>query len=211
MSHSIAKGLNIHRSARLLGEANYIKISYCATVGDRPTIGQRRCRMRVDTAPSSSTESWDGLSTTMPSSDRSHANRPHSSRLANRQRPPPSHHNSLSRSPRRPRKQTRDPRTDPARAPSAFAPPAAEPFAHVGGTRRQPHPAARRQRVDRSSSITCRSVWALTSPRRCTRPHSQTRSPMTALAIRPPRLTVIRREPSRHFRTLLLATAAAAI
>jgi hypothetical protein len=165
--------------------------------------------MRVDTAPSSSTESWDGLSTAMPSSDRSHANRPHSSRLANRQRPP-SHHNSLSRSPRRPRKQTVTRERILPELRLHLRRQAVEPFAHVGGTRRQPHPAARRQRFDRSSSITCRSVWALTSPRRCTRAPQSNAISMT-LAIRPPQLTVIRREPSRHFRTLLLATAAAAI
>jgi hypothetical protein len=64
---------------------------------------------------------------------------------------------------------THDRRTDPARARSAPAPPGIEPFAHVGGARRQPHPGARRQTVHRNSSITCRSVSELTSPRRRTR------------------------------------------
>src|SRR5215470_1512663 len=46
---------------------------------------------------------------------------------------------------------------------------AVEPLAHVSGTGRQPYPGARRKRVHRSSSITCRSVSELTSPRRRTR------------------------------------------
>src|SRR3984893_16355651 len=46
---------------------------------------------------------------------------------------------------------------------------AVEPFAHVGDAGRQPYPGARRQTVHRSSSIACRSVSELTSPRRRTR------------------------------------------
>src|SRR5207237_6551720 len=46
---------------------------------------------------------------------------------------------------------------------------AVEPLAHVGDTRRQPYPGPRRQTVHRSSSMTCRSVCELTSPRRRTR------------------------------------------
>src|ERR1700730_17831330 len=44
-----------------------------------------------------------------------------------------------------------------------------ETLAHVGDAGRQPYPGARRQSVHRSSSITCRSVSDLTSPRRRTR------------------------------------------
>src|SRR5215472_993096 len=44
-----------------------------------------------------------------------------------------------------------------------------EPLAHISGTGRQPYPGARWQRVHRSSSMTCRSVSELTSPRRRTR------------------------------------------
>src|SRR5262249_32795223 len=45
---------------------------------------------------------------------------------------------------------------------------AVDPLAHVGGAR-QPYPGACRQTVHRSRSITCRSVSALTSPRKRTR------------------------------------------
>ena len=44
-----------------------------------------------------------------------------------------------------------------------------ETLAHVGDAGRQPYPGARRQSVHRSSSITCRGVSELTSPRRRTR------------------------------------------
>ena len=45
----------------------------------------------------------------------------------------------------------------------------ATPIYHCSTRSSQPHPGARRQRVHRSSSITCRSVSGLTSPRKRTR------------------------------------------
>jgi hypothetical protein len=51
-----------------------------------------------------------------------------------------------------------------------------EPLAHIGGTGRQPYPSPRRQTIHRRNSITCRRASELTSPRRRTRDHSQTRS-----------------------------------
>jgi hypothetical protein len=62
-----------------------------------------------------------------------------------------------------------------------------EPLAQVGDTGRQPYPGARRQAVHRSSSMTCRSVSELTSPRRRT-PRPTAKGDLDdAVAIRPPR------------------------
>ena len=65
---------------------------------------QVRCGIR-QSIPSSSIDNCARLSTATPSSARGQTNRPRSRRLANRHSPSPSHHNSLTRSPRRPRKQ----------------------------------------------------------------------------------------------------------
>jgi hypothetical protein len=67
---------------------------------------------------------------------------------------------------------------------------AVEPLAHVSDAGRQPYSGARRQTVHRSSSITCRSVSKLTSPRR------RTRAPQpNAISIMPSR-SVRRGRPS---------------
>src|SRR5204863_1200022 len=60
---------------------------------------------RRQSMPSSSIDSCAGVSTASPCSARGHTKRPRSSLLANRHSPSPSHHNSFTRSPRRPRKQ----------------------------------------------------------------------------------------------------------
>ena len=96
---------------------------------------------------------------------------------------------------------------------------AVEPLAHVGGARRQPYPGARRQSVHRSSSITCRSVSELTSPRRRTRaPQPNAISMTPSRSGRRGRPSSVDRHqarsrpaPLRRFRPLLSATAAAAI
>ncbi len=106
------------------------------------------------------------LNTTTPSSARGHTKRPRSSRLAYRHSPSPSHHSSLTRSPRRPRRQNTCPENGSC---PCLCRQAVEPLAYVSGTGRQPYPGARRKRVHRNSSITCRSVSELTSPRRRTR------------------------------------------
>jgi hypothetical protein len=152
---------------------------------------QVRCGIR-QSIPSSSIDSWARLSTTTPSSARGQTNRPRSRRLANRHSPSPSHHNSLTRSPRRPRKQNTWPqkRILPEHG-LRLRRQTVETLAHVGGAGRQPHPGARRQRVHRSSSITCRSVSELTSPRR------RTRAPQpNAISIIPSRSVRRGRSPS---------------
>jgi hypothetical protein len=59
---------------------------------------------RRQSMPSRSIDSCARVSDTVPVSTFGQMKRPRSSRLANRQRPSPSYHNSLIRSPRRPRK-----------------------------------------------------------------------------------------------------------
>ena len=71
---------------------------YTATEGALVRIGRRQ------SMPSSSIDSCARLNDTAPSSACGQMKRPRSRRLANRQSPSPSHHSSLTRSPRRPRK-----------------------------------------------------------------------------------------------------------
>ena len=59
---------------------------------------------RRQSMPSNSMDNWAGVSDTVPLSACGQMKRPRSSRFANRHNPSPSHHNSLIRSPRRPRK-----------------------------------------------------------------------------------------------------------
>src|SRR5207237_5924479 len=80
-----------------------------------------------------------------------------------------------------------------------------EPLAHIGGTGRQPYPGARRQTIHRSSSITCRSVSELTSPRR------RTRAPQpNAISMTPPRSGRRGRSPSAAISTGTIAPLATA-
>jgi hypothetical protein len=71
---------------------------YTARDGELVRVGRRQ------SMPSSSIDNCARLSDTAPSSACGQMKRPRSSRLANRQSPSPSHHSSLMRSPRRPRK-----------------------------------------------------------------------------------------------------------
>lgn len=71
-----------------------------------PFTNSEGCAVRIGcrhSTPSSSIDSCAALSTATPSGGAGQVKRPRSSRLANRHRPCPSHHSSLTRSPRLPR------------------------------------------------------------------------------------------------------------
>ena len=151
--------------------------------------GQVRTRHAASRSPPAASTVAPASAPPRPASARGHTNRPRSSRLANRHSPSPSHHNSLIRSPRRPRKQNTWPEN--GSLPSTalrLRRQAVEPLAHVGRARRQPHPRARRQTDHRSSSITCRSVSGDTSPRTHTRAPQAKVISIDAAAPRPRRV-----------------------
>src|ERR1700729_795723 len=71
---------------------------YTAMLGAAVRTGLRQ------SMPSSSIDSWARLNETTPLSACGQTKRPRSRRLANKQRPSPSHHSTFTRSPRLPRK-----------------------------------------------------------------------------------------------------------
>src|SRR3546814_13218481 len=103
-------GCRLERQPPPTGPGESIGRSYPASSGRQVRRGIRQ------SIPSTSSASCAGVTTTLPSAGDGHTNRPFSSRLENRQRPWPSHHSTLRRSPRRPRNSNTWPHQGPPRS-----------------------------------------------------------------------------------------------